>query len=255
MGKVYIVGAGPGSVDLITVKGLRCIQEADVILYDRLINKELLTYAKPNAELIFVGKLPNMNESIQQRIHRLLVQYARKGKIVTRLKGGDPFLFGRGAEEAEVLRDADIPFEIVPGITSGIAAPSYAGIPVTHRELSSSMAIVTGHMKDGKKDSIDWKRISEAVDTIVIYMGVGNLPAIVEKLIHYRTPDTEIALIQWGTTEYQKVVTGTLETIVEIVREENIGNPSIIVVGKVVNLHKKLHWFQQQEQFLQKLSV
>lgn len=255
MGKVYIVGAGPGSVDLITLKGMKCIQEADVILYDRLVNKELLEYAKPNAELVFVGKLPKMHDTIQQLIHRLLLQYARKGKIVTRLKGGDPFLFGRGAEEAEVLREANIPFEIVPGITSGIAAPAYAGIPVTHRDYSSSMAIVTGHMREGKEDTINWKRISEAVDTLVIYMGVGNLPYIVEELSKYKKPHTEIALIQWGTMEGQKVVSGTLENIVETVQKENIGNPSIIIVGKVVNMHKKIDWFQQQEQALQMLSV
>ena len=176
MGKVYLVGAGPGSVDLITVKGLRCIQEADVILYDRLINQELLDYAKSNAELIFCGKLPNKHAMIQERINHLLVKYAKEGKVITRLKGGDPFVFGRGAEEAEYLVDHDIPFEVVPGITSGIAAPAYAGIPVTHRDLGSSFAIVTGHMRAGKVDTIHWESLAKGIDTLAIYMGVGNLP-------------------------------------------------------------------------------
>ncbi|MEK9199176.1 uroporphyrinogen-III C-methyltransferase [Ureibacillus sp. 179-F W5.1 NHS] len=254
MGKVYIVGAGPGSVDLITVKGLKCIQQADVILYDRLVNKELLEYAKPNAELIFVGKLPKLHGVIQERIHKLLVQYASKGKVVTRLKGGDPFVFGRGAEEAEVLVEAGIPFEIVPGITSGVAAPAYAGIPVTHRDLGSSFAIVTGHMREGKDDSIQWKGLAESVDTLAIYMGVGNLPYITEQLMKYkRNPQTPVALIHWGTTEHQKTITGTLESIVEIAEKEEIQNPSMIIVGEVVKMHDKIAWFEQSKQ-LQEIS-
>lgn len=256
MGKVYIVGAGPGSVDLITVKGLRCIQEADVILYDRLVNKELLEYAKPNAELIFVGKLPKLHGVIQERIHSLLVQHARKGKVVTRLKGGDPFVFGRGAEEAEVLVEAGIPFEVVPGITSGIAAPAYAGIPITHRDFASSFAIVTGHMREGKEDSIHWKGLAESVDTLAIYMGVGNLPYITEQLLKYkRNPQTPVALIEWGTTEHQKTITGTLETIVEIAKKEEIQNPSMILVGEVVKMREKIAWFEQSQQLLQEVSI
>ncbi|NLY80004.1 MAG: uroporphyrinogen-III C-methyltransferase [Lysinibacillus sp.] len=255
MGKVYIVGAGPGSVDLITVKGLRCIQQADVILYDRLVSKELLNYAKPNAELIFVGKLPKLHAFIQERIHQLLVHHAKRGKIVTRLKGGDPFVFGRGAEEAEVLQEAGIPYEIVPGITSGIAAPAYAGIPVTHRELSSSFAIVTGHMREGKDDSINWKGLAESIETLAIYMGVGNLPYITEQLLKYKKPkETPVALIHWGTTEHQKVITGTLETIVDVARKEEIQNPCIILVGEVVKLREKIAWFEQG-QLLQEISV
>lgn len=251
MGKVYIVGAGPGSVDLITVKGLKCIQQADVILYDRLVSKELLSYAKPNAELIFVGKLPKLHHVIQERINKLLIQHARKGKIVTRLKGGDPFVFGRGAEEAEVLREAGIPFEIVPGVTSGIAAPAYAGIPVTHRELGSSFAIITGHLKDGKDEGINWKGLAESVDTLAIYMGVGNLPYITEQLLKYnRKPTTPVALIEWGTTEHQRVVTGTLETIVAIVEKESIQNPAMIIVGEVVKMRDKIAWFEQYQQAL-----
>ena len=249
MGKVYIVGAGPGSVDLITVKGLKCIQQADVILYDRLVNKELLDYAKPDAELIFVGKLPKLHGVIQDRIHRLLVEHAGQDKVVTRLKGGDPFVFGRGAEEAEVLVDAGIPFEIVPGITSGVAAPAYAGIPVTHRDLGSSFALVTGHMREGKDDTINWKGLAESVDTLAIYMGVGNLPYITEQLMKYnRHPNTPVALIHWGTTEHQKTITGTLETIVDIAQKEEIQNPSMILVGEVVKMRERIAWFEKTKE-------
>lgn len=253
MGKVYIVGAGPGDPDLITVKGLRAIKEADVILYDRLINKELLTYAKPDAELIFVGKMPNYHGVIQDRINTLLVQHGKKGKVVARLKGGDPFVFGRGAEEAEVLAEAGIPFEIVPGITSGIAAPAYAGIPVTHRDYGSSFAIVTGHMREGKDDSIKWESLATGIDTLAIYMGVGNLPYICQQLTkHGKSGETPVALIHWGTTDVQKTVTGTLNTIVELVQQENIENPSMIIVGEVVKVRGKIQWFEK-EQYLQKL--
>ena len=256
MGKVYIVGAGPGSVDLITVKGLKCIQQADVILYDRLVNKELLEFAKPNAELIFVGKLPKLHGVIQDRIHRLLVEHGSQGKVVTRLKGGDPFVFGRGAEEAEVLVEAGIPFEIVPGITSGVAAPAYAGIPVTHRDLGSSFALVTGHMREGKDDSINWKGLAESVDTLAIYMGVGNLPYITEQLMKYkRNPNTPVALIHWGTTEHQRTITGTLETIVDIAKIEQIQNPSMILVGEVVKMREKIAWFEKTKESLEEVLV
>ncbi|KOS63924.1 uroporphyrinogen-III C-methyltransferase [Lysinibacillus sp. FJAT-14222] len=246
MGKVFIVGAGPGDVDLITVKGLRCIECADVILYDRLINKNLLSYAKREAKLIFCGKLPQQHAMIQEQINQSLVNYAQQGLIVTRLKGGDPFVFGRGAEEAEVLAQQNIPFEIVPGITSGIAAPAYAGIPVTHRDLSSSFAMVTGHMREGKDDAIQWESLAKGIDTIAIYMGVGNLPYIRQQLLKYgRDKETPVALIHWGTFSQQKTVTGTLANIEDIVQQENIQNPSIIVVGKVVTLRETIQWFEQ----------
>lgn len=246
MGKVYLVGAGPGAVDLITVKGLRCIQEADVILYDRLINKELLAYAKPEADLIYCGKLPKYHAMIQETINHFLVKYAKQGKVVTRLKGGDPFVFGRGAEEAEALANQRIDFEVVPGITAGIAAPAYAGIPVTHRDFSSSFAIVTGHMRSGKSDTIDWKSLAKGIDTLAIYMGVGNLPYICEQLIkHGRPENTPVALVHWGTTTSQQTVTGTISTIVEIARTSEIKNPSMIVVGEVVKLRDKIQWFEE----------
>ena len=177
---------------------------------------------------------------------------------MTRLKGGDPFVFGRGAEEAEVLAEANIPFEIVPGITSGIAAPAYAGIPVTHRDYSSSFAIVTGHMREGKDDSIKWESLV-GIDTLAVYMGVGNLPYICEQLIKYgKSVDTPVALIHWGTTDVQRTVTGTLNTIVNIVKNEQVENPSMIIVGEVVNVREKIQWFEKEQyykQLRQEISV
>ncbi|WP_397537739.1 uroporphyrinogen-III C-methyltransferase [Rummeliibacillus pycnus] len=252
MSKVYIVGAGPGDIELITLKGLRCIKEADVILYDRLLNKELLSYAKPGAELIFCGKLPNRHAMIQESINESLVRYAMQGKIVTRLKGGDPFVFGRGAEEAEVLANKKIPFEIVPGITSGIAAPAYAGIPVTHRDLSASFAIVTGHRQAGKDDNLKWESLVH-IETLAIYMGVKNLPYIVSQLLKFgRAKESPVALVHWGTYDKQETVTGTLETIESIVAESNISNPSMIIVGEVVKLREKIQWFEEQSNLKQK---
>lgn len=246
MSKVYIVGAGPGDVELLTVKALRVIREADVILYDRLINEDILNEARADAELVFCGKLPGKHAMIQEHIHAQLVEYALRGKVVVRLKGGDPFVFGRGAEEAEVVAAANIPFEIIPGITSGIAAAAYAGIPVTHRDYGSSFAIVTGHMKEGKDDSIKWESLATGIDTVAIYMGVQNLPYIVKQLTtHGRAVDTPVALIHWGTYDKQRTVTGTLENIECIVEEERIANPSIILVGEVVKLREKIAWVQE----------
>jgi uroporphyrin-III C-methyltransferase len=246
MGKVYLVGAGPGDPGLITVKGLRCIQEADVILYDRLVNKELLAHAKPECDLIYCGKLPNYHSMKQETINSFLVKHAQKGKTVTRLKGGDPFVFGRGGEEAETLSKSRIEFEVVPGITSGIAAPAYAGIPVTHRNISSSYAIVTGHRKKDEEEELKWDSLAKGIDTLAIYMGVGNLPYICEQLTkHGKNKDTPVALVQWGSLENQKTVTGTLETIEDIVLRERIENPSMIVVGEVVRLRDELKWFEQ----------
>lgn len=245
MGKVYLVGAGPGDPELITVKGLRCIQQADVILYDRLVNKELLDYAKPDVELINCGKLPNYHLLQQETINRFLVKYAQKGKTVTRLKGGDPFVFGRGGEEAEACQKAGVPFEVVPGITAGIAAPTYAGIPVTHRDYSSSFAVITGHRKEGEDDNIKWEAIAKGMDTIAIYMGMKNLPYIRTKLLeHGKSSDTPAALIHWGTSQNQKTVIGTLETIVETAEREQIKNPSMIIIGEVVHFHNKINWFE-----------
>ncbi|KEK23688.1 uroporphyrinogen-III C-methyltransferase [Bacillus gaemokensis] len=247
MGKVYIVGAGPGDPDLISVKGVKCIEKADVILYDRLVNKELLAYAKPDADLIYCGKLPNYHTMKQETIHAFLVKYAKKGKVVTRLKGGDPFVFGRGGEEAEALAKHGIPFEIVPGITAGIAASAYAGIPVTHRDASASFAVVTGHRKEGTEEEVKWENLAKGVDTLAVYMGVSNLPYICEQLLKYgKKEDTPAAIIEWGTTSLQRTVTGTLGTIVAIAKNEQIQNPSMIVIGEVVRFREKIHWFEQQ---------
>lgn len=247
MGKVYIVGAGPGDPDLISVKGVKCIQQADVILYDRLVNKELLSYAKRDADLIYCGKLPNYHTMKQETIHAFLVKYAKKGKIVTRLKGGDPFVFGRGGEEAEVLAKHGISFEIVPGITAGIAASAYAGIPVTHRDASASFAVVTGHRKEGAEEEVKWENLAKGIDTLAVYMGISNLPYICEQLLKYgKEEDTPVAIVEWGTTSAQRTITGTLGTIVTIARKEQIQNPSMIVIGEVVRFREKINWFEQK---------
>jgi uroporphyrin-III C-methyltransferase len=248
MGKVYLVGAGPGDPELITMKGLKCIQKADVILYDRLVNSELLDYAKTDAELIFCGKMPNSHTLQQETINALLVKHAKKGKVVTRLKGGDPFVFGRGGEEAEVLAENSIPFEIVPGISSGIAAPAYAGIPVTHRNHGNSFAIVTGHRKNGEKDNIKWEALANGIDTIAIYMGVKNLPYIQEQLLQNgKHPDTPAALIQWGTLKTQKTVVSTLGEIHLAAKREKVINPCMILIGDVVKMRERISWFENTQ--------
>ncbi|MED4717371.1 uroporphyrinogen-III C-methyltransferase [Bacillus badius] len=248
MEKVQLVGAGPGDPDLITVKGLRAIQEAEVILYDRLISPELLDDAKPGAELIFCGKLPDHHHLQQETINYLLVKHAKAGKRVVRLKGGDPFVFGRGGEEAAFLAEHGVPFEIIPGITSGIAAPAYAGIPVTHRDHSASFAIVTGHRREGEKEDQKWEALANGIDTLAIYMGVKNLPYIQQRLIENgKSPQTPAALVHWGTTKAQRTVTGTLATIADIAQAEGVTNPSMIVIGEVVRLREKLSWFNEWE--------
>ena len=214
-GKVYLVGAGPGDPDLITQKALRCIAEADVIVYDRLVNAKLLDAASPNAEKIYVGKSPGKHSLEQADINDFLVRRARRGKCVVRLKGGDPFLFGRGGEEAEALAAERIHFEVVPGVTAATAVPAYAGIPVTHRGLASSLAIVTGHEDPTKEESrVRWHELATSADTIVLLMGLENLPQIAEQLIsHGKSPATPVALVQDGTTPRQRTVVGTLEDI------------------------------------------
>ncbi|MGD7008475.1 uroporphyrinogen-III C-methyltransferase [Metabacillus sp. 84] len=244
MSKVYLVGAGPGDPDLITVKGLRCIQKADTILYDRLVNKELLEHAKEGADLIYCGKLPDYHTMKQETINRFLIKFAKKGYTVTRLKGGDPFVFGRGGEEAEALAMNGIDFEIVPGVTSGIAAAAYAGIPVTHREVSGSVAFVAGHYKNEAEDKERWKGLVNGVDTLAVYMGVSQLPYIQEQLLyHGKSPATPAAVIHWGTTDVQKTVTGTLENINKAVDQHGITNPSMIIIGDVVRYRDQLKWF------------
>ncbi len=256
-GKVYLVGAGPGDPKLITLRGLETIQKADCIVYDRLASPRLLSYAKPDAELIYCGKLPDRHTLTQEEINQVLVDKALEGKIVTRLKGGDPSIFGRVGEEAEELVKHDIEFEIVPGITSGIAAPAYAGIPVTHRDFNSSIAIVTGHERPDKTESsINWEKLATAVGTIIFYMGVANLPFIREQLIRYgRSPQTPVALVRWGTTIDQETLVGTLEDIVEKREAAGLTNPAIIVVGEVVQLREKLQWFEKKPLFGKRILV
>ncbi|MEK9198471.1 uroporphyrinogen-III C-methyltransferase [Lysinibacillus halotolerans] len=251
MGTVYIVGAGPGDEELITVKGLNCIKKADVILYDRLINPNLLKYAKKGAEIISCGKLPNCHTMQQNTINLELVKYAKQGKIVTRLKGGDPFIFGRGGEEAEACINAGVPFEIVPGITSSIATAAYAGIPVTHRNYSSSFALITGHRKQGETDNMNWSALASSIDTLAIYMGMRNLKHITEQLIaNGKSKETPVALIHKGTTAFQRTLVGTLDNIEEMAKQEQITNPSMIIVGEVVRLREKLNWFESSVQLL-----
>ena len=213
-GIVYFIGAGPGDEELITVKGVKRLQEADVIIYDRLVNKELLRYGRVGAELIYCGKAPQKHTLTQEEINRLLVEKARQGKVVARLKGGDPGVFGRVGEEAAWCARHQVPFEWIPGVTSGVAAPAYAGIPLTHREHSSSVAFVTGTEGEEREGGVRWDLLAKAADTLVIYMGVGRLEAICRQLMeHGRSPETPAALISWGTWECQETVTGTLATL------------------------------------------
>lgn len=243
-GKVYLIGAGPGDPGLLTLKGKRCLEEADVVVYDYLANPRLLRYARPEAELIFVGKQAGRHTLPQEEIGRLLVERATQGKVVARLKGGDPFIFGRGGEEAEELVAAGIPFEVVPGVTAAVAAPAYAGIPLTHRDFTSTVAFITGHEDPTKEaTSIAWDKIATGIGTLVFFMGVGQLPEIAGKLVsHGRSPDTPAALIRWGTRAEQEVVTGTLADLPEKCR--GIKPPALIVVGEVVALRDKLRWFE-----------
>ncbi|MGI6226566.1 MAG: uroporphyrinogen-III C-methyltransferase, partial [Peptococcales bacterium] len=256
-GKVFLIGAGPGDVKLITIKGLECIKVADVIVYDRLANPRLLTYKKSTARLIYVGKSPDRHTLTQDEINRVLVEEASKGQIIARLKGGDPFVFGRGGEEAEVLLEAGIPFEIVPGITSAISVPAYAGIPVTHRDFTSTLTIITGH-EDPTKDetNINWQRLGQDPGTLIFLMGVGNLEKIVGQLTaHGKPQNTPIALIRWGTRPEQEVVIGTLENIVEEVKKAGLKSPAIIIVGDVVKLREKLKWFENKPLFGKRVLV
>ena len=250
-GKVYLIGAGPGDPGLITVKGQACIQAADVIVYDYLAAPALLAHAAPKAELIYVGKKGGDHTLPQGGINRLIVEKARQGCVVARLKGGDPYIFGRGGEEAEELVAAGVPFEVVPGVTSAVAGAAYAGIPLTHRDFTSTLAFVTGHEDPTKSSSsIDWKALATGMGTLVFFMGVKNLPVITAQLKdNGMPPETPVALIRWGTTPRQKTVTGTLNTIVDVAQQADMKAPAIIVVGKVVGLRERLQWFETRPLF------
>ncbi|GEC90534.1 uroporphyrinogen-III C-methyltransferase [Brevibacillus brevis] len=247
-GKVYLVGAGPGDPKLITVKGMECLQKAEVVVYDRLANPALLEYAPQTAERIYCGKLPDHHTMRQESINELLAEKAQEGKVVVRLKGGDPCVFGRAGEEAQHLAERGIAFEIVPGVTAGIAASAYAGIPVTHRDHGSSFAVVTGHLREDKPELAveKWRALANGIDTVAFYMGVANLPLIRTQLIkHGRDPHTPVAVISWGTLPQQAVVTGTLADIEErLAQNSHITNPAIILVGDVVKMREKINWFE-----------
>src|SRR3990172_10176741 len=247
--KVYLVGAGPGDPGLITVKGLGCIKKADVIIYDYLVSEELLKEARPEAEIIYVGKQGSSHTLEQGEINQLLAEKAGEGKVVVRLKGGDPYVFGRGGEEALHLVEKGIPFEEVPGIPAAIAARAYAGIPVTHRTCTSTLGMITGHEDPTKGGTaLPWDKLATAVGTLVTYMGVKNLPYIVGELLkHGRSKDTPVAVIRWGTTVSQKTVVGTLGDIVE--KAKDIEPPAITVIGEVVSLREKLNWFEKRPLF------
>ncbi|PZD97754.1 uroporphyrinogen-III C-methyltransferase [Paenibacillus sambharensis] len=240
-GFVYLTGAGPGDPKLITVKGLESIREAEVLIYDRLVSPELLQEVSPHCEMIYVGKASGHHTMKQEDINDLIIRHALRGKVVTRLKGGDPFVYGRGGEEALCLAERGIPFEVVPGISSCIAAPAYAGIPVTHRKLAASFAVITGHECTGKTGAcVDWSWAAGA-ETLVILMGLQQLPAITQKLMNRgKAPDTPIALIQSGSWEEQRVVTGTVSTIVELQEQAQLKSPVTIVVGPVVAMRDQL---------------
>jgi uroporphyrinogen III methyltransferase/synthase len=245
--KVYLVGAGPGDPGLITVKGLACLRQANVVIYDRLIDESILREAPADSEKIYVGKAADRHTLEQEKINELLLEKSRQGKVVVRLKGGDPFVLGRGGEEAEVLAANGIPFEIVPGVSSAVAVPAYAGIPLTHRCCASSFTVVTGHKATGKGGpGIAWDKLASGTDTLVILMGMANLPHLIDQLIkNNKPPSTPVAVIACGTTPSQRCVTGTLQDIVNLVKTENLQPPSVVVVGEVVRFHKALEWFNK----------
>ncbi len=245
-GKVYLVGAGPGDPDLITRKGLRCLRMADVVIYDRLVSPELLDEAPLQARRIFVGKKPGCHAMKQEEIQSLLIHYARLGCRVVRLKGGDPFVFGRGGEEALALSQAGIPFEVVPGVSSAMAVPAYAGIPVTQRDYAASVTIVTGHeQKTQASPAINWDALAKTGGTLVILMGVEAFAHITQRLLDGGlSPDTAAAVIQQGTVPQQRVVKGTLSNIAQRATAARIQSPAITVIGAVVALSDALNWFE-----------
>ena len=244
-GKVFLVGAGPGDPGLLTLKGLDCLRQADVVVYDRLLDDRILREVHPGAEKIYVGKSAQHHSLEQEEINRLLVKKAQQGKMVVRLKGGDPFVLGRGGEEAQALSEAGVSFEVVPGISAAVAVPAYAGIPVTHRHLASSFAVITGHKAVDHKDSdIAWDKLSTGVDTLVFLMAVENLAYVVDRLLENGRPSTTpAAVIADGTSHRQRTVVGRLGDIVSQTRKADIQPPAVLVVGEVVRLREHLRWF------------
>ena len=256
-GRVYLVGAGPGDPKLLTLRGKECLEQADVVLYDYLANPALLDYAPPQADRIYVGRRGRGQYSNQSDINRLIVEHARAGRVVVRLKGGDPFVFGRGGEEAEAVAAAGLVFEVVPGVTAAIAVPAYAGIPVTHRTLASTLTIVTGHEDAAKGESVlEWPRLATAQGTLVFLMGMTNLPNIVGRLIaEGKAATTPAAVIRWGTRATQRTIVGTLADIEEKARHARMEPPTVIVIGDVVRLRGELNWFEQRPLFGRRILV
>lgn len=244
MGKVYLVGAGPGDPELLTIRALHIIQMADAILFDRLVSPEVVALAKPSAERIYVGKATDNHTMPQEQISSLLIALAKTGKQVCRLKGGDPFIFGRGGEELEALAEQDIPFEVIPGITAASGCAAYSGIPLTHRDYAHRCTFVTGHARSGDIE-LDWHNLVGSGQTLVFYMGVRTLPTVTRKLLANGAPaDLPAALIEKGTTREQRVIVGTLANLVRLAEHHQIQPPTLIILGEVVKLHSTLAWYK-----------
>lgn len=242
-GVVYLVGAGPGDPDLLTLRAVKLLERADVVVYDNLVSEDVVNFTRKGAQRIYVGKEKSRHTMPQEEINQLLVTLAKEGKKVVRLKGGDPFIFGRGGEELEVLVEHAIAFEVVPGITAANGVSCYSGIPLTHRDYAQSCLFATGHLKDGSLD-LDWQSLTRKNQTVVIYMGLGALAEIAQQLIHHGMPASmPAAIIEKGTTSNQKVFTGTLETLPDLVRTLGLKSPCLIIIGQVVTLHKRLQWY------------
>ncbi len=250
-GIVYLIGAGPGDPSLITLRGKELIEKADVLVYDYLAHPRLLDFARPDVEKIYVGKMGGEHTKTQDEINQIIIDLAKSGKSVARLKGGDPYIFGRGGEEAQELVRAGLKFEVVPGVTAGAAASAYAGIPLTHRDFTTDVAFVTGHEDPTKERSnLQWEKLATGIGTLVFYMGIKNLPNIVKNLVdNGRDANTPVAVIRWGARPEQQTVTGTLDTIADVVKKAGIKAPAITVVGGVVSLRDELRWFDTKPLF------
>ena len=256
-GMVYLVGAGPGDAGLLTLRGAELLSRADVVVYDALVNSELLRHAPKTAEIIYGGKRAKEHALPQRELNELLISKAREGKTVVRLKGGDPYVFGRGGEEAEQLADAGIPFEVVPGVSSFVAVPNYGGVPLTHREFSSKLTLITGHEDPAKEAStVDWAQVAHTPGTKVIMMGTDRIGQIAQTLVsNGMDSSTPIAMVRWGTTGHQQSIEGTLATIADVAAKEKIGPPTVAVIGDVVKLRSKLNWFERRPLFGQRVVV